>query len=301
MRRIALLLVLAAGSAAAQNQYLLVTDAAEDTVRKYALDGTYLGTVFESGAGGLDQPLGLTVAPDGSLLVSGDLTGKVHQYDMNTGESLGIFAEADGMIGPAGITIHAGMLWASDGRSGAVYRFNADTGELVDRFIEGMRVPEAVMFDGAGNVIVGDWLTSEFRVYDETTGDFERQIVRNNGLARPLHAEISAGGDSILAVNFFGNTLTEHDIESGELIRSVDLRANGAPMSGPVDWITLDDGSHIVSSTNTGTLLKYDADWSYVGVFATGNATRAGAMVLVPAPASITVLPVMLISCRRRR
>lgn len=301
MRFTTLALIVCAGAAAAQDQYLLVTDAARDTVRKYALDGAYLGTVFESGAGGLDAPLGLTLGRDGSLLVSGDLSGKVHRYSLDTGASLGVFAETAGMVGPAGLTIRDDMLWVSDGRAGSVYRFDAGTGALVDEFIDDMRVPEAVVFDTNGGVIVGDWLTSSFRRYDAETGVFDRQIVQGAGLNRPLHAELSPDGSSILAVNLFGNTLTEHDLETGNLIRSVDLRNNGSPMNGPVDWVTLADGTRIVSSTNNGMLLRYDADWAYLGVFAQGDATRAGAMVLVPAPASLMLLPAVALGCRRRR
>ncbi|MEM0982747.1 MAG: hypothetical protein AAGI17_02225 [Planctomycetota bacterium] len=291
---------LVTSGAAAQQQYLLVTDAAADTVRKYSLDGDYLGDVFAAGAGGLDAPLGMAIAPDGSLLVSGDLSGQVHRYDLDTGASLDVFAEGNGLVGPAGLTFQGGNLWVSDGRTGSVFRFDATSGAFVDRFLSDMVVPEAVVF-GNDTVYVGDWLVSEFRAYDLDTGTFEGQIVRGNGLERPLHAEISADGSSIMAVNFFGNTLTEHDIATGDLIRSIDLTAGGAPMSGPVDWITLADGSHIVSSTLNGSLLKYDEDWDYVGVFAQGDAIRAGAILLVPSPATgAAFLPVLALTRRRR-
>ena len=58
-----------------------------------------------------------------------------------------------------------------------------------------------------------------------------------------------------------------------------------------------------MSSTNNGMLLKYDADWTYTGVFAEGNATRAGAMVLIPAPGTAVGLCAMFAAaaCRRRR
>ncbi|MEL7472725.1 MAG: hypothetical protein AAGK04_05345 [Planctomycetota bacterium] len=287
-RRLFLIAILGAATVAAttraSNQVLLVTDSAQDTVRRYDLNGNYLGTVFDSGAGGVNQPLGLTIAPDGSLLVSGDLSRKVHRYDLTTGASLGVFAETPQMVGPAGMTFHNGALWVSDGRTGRVFRFDEDTGADLGPFLSGMAVPEAVIFDDNGKVIVGDWLRSEFRIYDEATGAFEGFVTRGNGLNRPLHAELSEDGSSLLAVNFFGNTLTEHDVETGDLLRSVDLRANGSPMSGPVDWIALNDGTYIVSSTNNGLLLRYDADWIYTGIFAQGNATRAGAMVLVPSP-----------------
>ncbi|MEO0483191.1 MAG: hypothetical protein AAF138_06165 [Planctomycetota bacterium] len=291
------------GVAFASQQFLLVTDAAEDTVRKYDLDGQYLGTVFESGSGGLNQPLGINVAPDGSLLVAGDLSRKVHRYDMATGASLGVFAESPQMVGPAGITFHNGALWVSDGRTGRVFRFDENTGASLGVFASGMAVPEAVMFDGNGKVVIGDWLRSEYRIYDEQTGDFERILTQGSGLNRPLHAEFSEDGSSILAVNFLGNRMTEHDSETGRLLRTVDLRNNSAPMSGPVDWVTLADGSRIVSSTNNGKLLKYDADWQYLGVFAEGNATRAGAMVLVPAPstAMLALAGVGSVFARRRR
>lgn len=293
----------AVAGASGGDQYLLVTDAAEDTVRKYSLDGTYLGTVFESGAGGVDQPLGITLGADGSLLVSGDLSRKVHRFDLDTGAFLGDFATHPSMVGPAGMTSRDGNLYVSDGRTGSVLRFDSMTGAYVDTFITGMAVPEAVMFEADGDVIVGDWLRSEFREYDGETGEFKRFVVRGNGLERPLHAELSADGSSIFSVNLFGNTLTEHDVATGGLLRTVDLTANGSPLNGPVDWVELSDGTFVVSSTLTGQLLRYNSDWEYEGVFAEGNATRAGAIVLVPAPGAAGSAAIVGVGAavRRRR
>ena len=296
-----------ASIAGATEPVLLVTDAAEDTVKKYDLDGNYLGKVFESSSGGVDQPLGMAVDGRGNLYVSGDLSRKVHRFDLATGASRGVFAEHPNMVGPAGMEFYEGNLWVSDGRTGRVFRFDDRTGDLTDIFISGMAVPEAILFDEPRNrVVVGDWLRNEFRSYDLDTGAFITRNVVGSGLERPLHAELSADGTRVRAVNFFGDTFTEHSLETGELIRSIDLTLGGSPLSGPVDWVTLADGSHIVSSTNNGLLLRYSADWQYQGVFAQGNQTRAGALILVsdpiPGPSAGAVLALAgALAVRRRR
>ncbi|MEO1006997.1 MAG: GC-type dockerin domain-anchored protein [Planctomycetota bacterium] len=284
LRIVLVWVVLACTADLAAAQFLLVTDGGADTVRKYDLDGTYLGDVIDAGAGGVNDPLGIAISPAGDLLVSGDLSRKVHRYDLGTGVPLGDFAAHPTMVGPAGLAIHDGRLYVSDGRSGTVFRFDAETGDYIDDFITGMAVPEAVLFAPSGDVIVGDWLRNEYRVFDGGSGTAKSTLVTGDGLNRPWGAAISGDGDSILTVNFGSNTLTEHAIDTGDMIRTVDLRNGGAPMNGPVDWVTLDDGTHVVSSALNGTLLRYDEAWGYIGVFAEGDAVRSDAMVLVPAP-----------------
>lgn len=305
MPHAAVVLGLLSGSACAQE--LLITNVGDDSVRRYALDGTYLGDLVSPGAGGLNDPLGMTVAEDGRVFVSGDLSGRVHIYDGQTGESIGSL-DTFGLRGPAGLKIRDGLLYVSDGRSGSVFRFNVETGDFVDRFISGLVVPEGLVWTADGSeIIVGDWWTNRLAVFDAQTGEFKRNIVTaGQGLTRPLHIELGTNGDTVLAANLFADVITEHSIATGELVRTIDLTAGGAPLDGPVDWQTLPDGTHIVSGSTSDNVLRYDAEWNYLGVWASGLGMDNPSAIhyIVPAPATgamIGLSSVLLLKRRRSR
>lgn len=261
---------------------VLVTDAPNDAVRIHDLEtGAFLGFAVAPGTPGIDQPLGFTLLPDRSLLVSSDLTDRIRRFDPRTGELLSSFEPTPLVDGPAGLEVGPdGLVYCASGRNGRVLRYTTD-GAFVDAFVEGMVVPEMMVWDDAGRFLVGDWWTSRIEAVDAVTGDPLGTFSIGQPLERPLHGHRRDDGVTLVVANLVGNTLARYDIASGETLPTIDLRAGGAPMNGPVDFVDLDDGTMLVSSTNNGRILRYTQEGTYLGVFAEGDGmTGAGALAI---------------------
>ena len=82
--RFAALAVLALAAPARAD--LLVASSETDAVLRYdAASGAFRGSFVAAGAGGLDQPRGIAVGPDGELYVASFMTDEVLRYDGATG------------------------------------------------------------------------------------------------------------------------------------------------------------------------------------------------------------------------
>ena len=71
---------------------LLVADNHFNSVVRFDADtGQCLGTLVESGAGGLDTPTAMALGPDGDLFITSFVTDDVRRFDGATGADLGVF------------------------------------------------------------------------------------------------------------------------------------------------------------------------------------------------------------------
>jgi streptogramin lyase len=134
---------------------LLVSSGDNDAVLRYnATTGAFID-VFASG-GGLDDPEGLAIGPDGNLYVT-SRSNEVLRYDGVTGAFLGVFASGGGLEDPAGLVFGAdGRLYVSSGETGDVKRFDAASGEFFDTFTSGgdLVSPEGLRFGPEGDLFV---------------------------------------------------------------------------------------------------------------------------------------------------
>ncbi|TXS45102.1 hypothetical protein EAO75_19545 [Streptomyces sp. uw30] len=122
------------------------------------------GTTRER-AGGLRRPLGITVAPDGSLVVAESDAGRVVAVDGNDAVSV----LADGLDRPADVTFDAeGRCYVSDEGAGAVLRIEADAAPTV--VLDGLDAPQglAVLGDDLFTVETG---RRRLRAVSLTTGE----------------------------------------------------------------------------------------------------------------------------------
>ena len=71
---------------------LLVASGRTSSVLRYGdQTGAFLGTLVPSGSGGLSNPQGLAIGPDGNLYTGSFATGNVLGYDETTGAFRGVF------------------------------------------------------------------------------------------------------------------------------------------------------------------------------------------------------------------
>ncbi|MFJ8532787.1 hypothetical protein [Streptomyces sp. NPDC093591] len=116
-------------------------------------------------AGGLRRPLGITVAPDGSLVVAESDAGRVVAVD----EADAVTVLADGLDRPVDVAFDAeGRCYVSDERLGAVLRIEADGPPTV--VVDGLDAPQglAVLGDDLFTVETG---RRRLRAVSLTTGE----------------------------------------------------------------------------------------------------------------------------------
>ena len=118
-------------------------------VRRYNEAGTYMGSLVPSGE--LVGPVNLWFEPDGDLMVldwgNQNGSGRVLRFNGTTGvldQTL-----VSGLVHVEGYALDdAGRLWVGDWGANFVYRYDAETGAFVDRFIQtgGLRTPNSIAF-----------------------------------------------------------------------------------------------------------------------------------------------------------
>ena len=156
---------------------VLASSGADDRVAEFDLDGNYLGDLVASGAGGLDGPRALALAPNGDLLVASHLSDEVLAYDAATGASLGAFvsAGAGGLAGPFGMALGPkGSLFVTT-EAGGVIEYDAATGALIGTFVDplangGLTDPRHILFKPDGNLLVTSFGSDETLEYQRDTG-----------------------------------------------------------------------------------------------------------------------------------
>ena len=105
--------------------------------------------------------------------VCGFFSDSVGRYDAATGKFLGNFPDQD-LDGALAARIGSdGLLYVASEMSNEVRRYNAETGELVDIFIEagsgGLKGPASISWDRSGNLIIASFNSASILRYDGKT------------------------------------------------------------------------------------------------------------------------------------
>lgn len=162
------------------NVYL--ADGATDSVVEYdGATGELVGTFVASGAGGLDNPLGMTFGPGDNLFVASAANDLIIEYDGETGALIGTVVD----LSSAGLTRPVDVVFGPDGAlyvsvndpagvarvdvaAGTATMFTSD-GSIADRLDQ----PGGVAFHGTtSELLVVSQGTDEVLAYDGTTGEF---------------------------------------------------------------------------------------------------------------------------------
>jgi streptogramin lyase len=171
--------------------------------------GAFAGV--SAAGGGLNDPLGLTIGPDGNLYVASGNTNSILRFNGDTGAFMGVFASGGGLHGPSNIVFGADQnLYVSSFQSGAILRYNGTTGSFIDTFASGggLNTPRGLVFGPDHNLYVVDYNDAKVLRYNGTNGSFLGTFVASGsgGLFTP--SDLSFGPDGSLYVTggtFGGN------------------------------------------------------------------------------------------------
>ena len=132
--------------------------------------GATIGTVLPSDSGLLGADNGLMVSGDGKLYVPGYDTSTVARVDLATSEVDATFVDSGtgGLFETRGLVDEGATILVGGEGSGAVYRFDAGNGALVETLITGLNRPTGMTLDTDGSLLVLSG--NRVRRYDRTSG-----------------------------------------------------------------------------------------------------------------------------------
>lgn len=149
------------------------------------ITGAIIGTVLPSDSGLLGADNGTMVSADGKLYVPGYDTSTVARVDLATSAVDASFVDAGsgGLFETRGIVDEGATILVGGEGSGAVYRFDASDGSLVQTLITGLNRPTGMTLDVDGSLLV-------------LSGNRVRRYDRDSGAMLGIVANGAAGGIS---------------------------------------------------------------------------------------------------------
>jgi hypothetical protein len=258
--------IVASGGLAEAQPRLYVTSQKSQNVLVYdGTTGSYIGPLFASGSGGLNDPLDVVIAPDGNVLVSSAITGQVLRYDRISGAFLGVFASVQE---PIGMTIHAGELYVTS-QSNTVERFDATTGVHTGTFPMSTvnSQPRSVKVNPANDrLYVLGYNNASVELFDvDTTASLGYLLApsdtsRSDGLRTPQ--DMAFGPDGLLYIG--GGTtgaigIRRYDAITGAFIDFFAATEGLDPLSYyPMGLAFGPDGNLYVAAQNGGAVMRFD-------------------------------------------
>lgn len=249
---------------------LLVSSQFTDRVLRYnGLTGAF-DAIFASG-GGLDQPAGLVIGPDGNLYVSGFSSDTVVRFNGQTGALVSVFASGSGMNGPEGLLFGPdGNLYVANWGTDTVLRYNGTTGAFMNVFASGggLDYPIDMVFGPDGNLYVSGYYSDAVHRYNGTTGAFMGLFASGGGMDGPIG--LAFGPDGNLYVSSRNpEKILRYNGATGAFMGGF---ASGGGLSVSYDLAFGPDGNLYVASLGTDNVLRFNGSTgALIGTFASGS------------------------------
>ena len=188
---------------------LLVASRDTNSVLEFdAQSGAFLRVVVPSGAGGLDFPQSITLAPNGNLLVANGVGDNVLEFHPETGDLARIL-----VANVNGATAFAyspnGSLLVASGATDSVLEVSPVSGAMVGTLVPngtgGLDGPVALSIGPDGHLYVSSLLTDSVIRYDSQTGTPLGTFTGESTLDGPSDLLFRANGNLLVASSNTGN------------------------------------------------------------------------------------------------
>lgn len=193
--------------------------------------GVQVGTVLPSDSGLLGADNGMMVSASGVLYVPGYDSSSVARVDLATAKVQADFIAtgSDGLDETRGIVDEGDTILVGGEGSGAIYRFDAVSGELVDTLVSGLTRPTGLALDTDGSLLVL-W-GNRVRRYDPGSGE------SLGILANGVDGEISGGTFIALIPNPEAESIFDNGFDP-----AVALARWSASQPRPQAWVAATPG-----------------------------------------------------------
>lgn len=198
---------------------IFISSGNEDRIINVSHTGQYLGDFVPQGSGGLDRPTGMTIAPNGNLIVASRSTHSVLEYHGQTG----MFIQALVPSGAGGLSWPYGVAYGPDGNlyvtsapagGDEVLRYDGTNGDFIDAFVSaedngGLTLPRGLLFKPDGNLLVASLETNQILEFDAISGAFIGQFNHNGTetaltLDGPWGLRLGPTGNVFVSRHFIG-------------------------------------------------------------------------------------------------
>ncbi len=287
---------------------LLVSSSSDNSIKQYDdTTGAYIRDFVTSGSGGLLNPQGLTLGPDGNLYVSSSGTNSVKKYDGTTGNYVNDFVVSGSgtLYQPNGLTFGtdnnlyvANTIQSNSSESSAVIKYEGTTGNFISEVVNGTRDPfgspspyKDVAFDSNGDLYTTFFAfrqgSGSVEKYNPTTGEAIGGFSAN---ARPFGLAISPN-DDIYASDLSGAVFRQ---TTTGLVEA--FIPNESELSfGTRDLAFGTNGNLLVVDSSTNSIKEFDDETGdFLGNFIASNSGGLSspsylttANVPVPEPSSV--------------
>ncbi len=233
-----------------------------------SVTGAYVGE-FVGFIGGLKQPLGMTVHPDGSLLIADEYLHTIRQYDGVTGVYLDDFvaAEAGGLYSPWDLTFapDGHLLVANVGADGVgtngILEYGGETGVWLGTFATAeLEAPYGLTFGPNGNLFVCDYTTAEIVEFDGDDGAIVGVFANSNGidLDGPSALAFHPVSGNLFVADAAANDIVEFDGNNGSRVDVFVDDVGGYGAASLMDLKFGPDRHLYVSHSESKFIYKYD-------------------------------------------
>ncbi len=209
---------------------ILVSDGPNARIVELDADGAFVRDLVTPGAGGLQNPKGMLLRDDGTVLVVDKPAPAVRRYDLASGAYLGEMVAAADLVAPFGIAASSRGTFCVSEQDGRVLEFDAGSGALVRELVTlgdngGLANPHGLLFTPDGRLLVCSRDTDQVLEYDGDSGAFLRQF-NNGGTANRLTLNqpfgIRLGPDNDIYVSRHGGH--DHNDTGGGHLHLTDAR-----------------------------------------------------------------------------
>ncbi len=271
---------------------VLVSNGTPGNVLRYDQDGTPLG-VFASG---IVEPRHMAFGLGGRVFVpslESPFKGKRYEED---GTPLGDFITDAALSFGHDISIGPdNHLYVASRTTNSVRKYNGATGAFMETFVALASAPTDIEFIGNTLYVSTSNAGGDLRSYDVTTKAFQ-----NNNLAGNETIDMAVGPDGNIYV-LLGNSAVYYlppDLSSFTLFSN----GGGSFSSFLSSLAFLADGDLLVGDNTNDTIWRLNGvSGSVEGAFATGIADVRAIEVLIPEPATLTLLGLGAVMMLRRR
>ncbi|MCC5831203.1 MAG: PEP-CTERM sorting domain-containing protein [Phycisphaeraceae bacterium] len=292
---------LLAGSAPAGGaNRLIVGSTYGDFIAEYDLTtGGFVGMLVPAGSGGLDEPIGMALGPDGALYVSSAWTGSVLKYDAHTGAFLGTFA--DGFNLPTGLTYADGSFYVPDRSAKRIHHLDALTGAVTGQtpVMDNATIwwPWDAHLNGHGQLLMANHERTNIIAWNATTLAFEGVFASLSGASRA--GNMTIGPDGNVYITGHDSYVYRFDGQTGADLGAIHIP--GLTQSSGLTFAL--DGDLYVTGHREPGVYHLDGDtFALQRVIDTSAIGLEGSwtLLVIPEPASITLLGIGALAIGRR-